>query len=159
MGRDSLKGIGSCITYGLYSNDSSWKHIPPVRLILHPFSNFFELISPSGYIAVTLQEFKIINIRFTQRAPPLASRCSLKRPAKLVSDLRIKNFYSCITVIPWNQLELELHQHYITVIVSNYLRKIKRTEGSRDALMTYWKYLSNQSMQALHGQRFIKRNW
>ena len=24
-------------------------------------SNFFELISPSGYIAVTLQEFKIIN--------------------------------------------------------------------------------------------------
>ena len=35
--------------------------LPPVRLILHPFSIFFELISPSGYIAVTLQEFKIIN--------------------------------------------------------------------------------------------------
>ena len=29
--------------------------IPPVRLILHPFSNFFELISPAGYIAATLQ--------------------------------------------------------------------------------------------------------
>ena len=35
--------------------------VPPVRLILHPYSNSFELISPSGYIAVTLQEFKIIN--------------------------------------------------------------------------------------------------
>ena len=29
--------------------------LPPVRLILHPFSNFFELISPAGYIAATLQ--------------------------------------------------------------------------------------------------------
>ena len=25
-------------------------HLPPVRLILHPFSNFSELISPAGYI-------------------------------------------------------------------------------------------------------------
>ena len=44
----------------LLRNVQAVSFIPPVRLILHPFSNFFELISPSGYIAVTLQEFKII---------------------------------------------------------------------------------------------------